>query len=366
MLNVLHIVLGLEIGGLEKFVLDLVRDSQEEVVPQIVCLQKIGALGEKLSGVTITELGVCDGFKFGTVWAIAKLIKNSNADIIHTHNPAPHFYGALAGLLTGVPVVHTKHGRNYPGSRKRVFLNRLSTALTARLVPVSHEAANVSRSIEKIPEKKIHPIWNGVDVRIFSIGDGRKKYLASLGIHEGHQVVGIVARLSPEKNHACLLQAFAEIYPELPLARLLIIGDGVLRAQLEAEVRALRLEGGVVFTGARHDVPDLLRECDVFALSSTTEGLPLTVLEAMACGLPVVATDVGGNSEAVRDGETGFLVPSGDHHALAKHLKRLLLDPHLASRMGCAGRQRAEDCFDSRVTARKYAELYRSVIGRRK
>lgn len=362
MLNVLHIVLGLEIGGLEKFVLDLVRDCQKHVAPQILCLQKKGSLGEEISGVPILELHASDGFKFSSVLDVARIIKKSNVDIIHTHNPAPHFYGALAGFLTGVPVLNTKHGRNYPGSRKKVFLNRLSTVLTSKVVPVSHEAADVCRSIEKIHEKKIHPIWNGVDVGTFSPGNGDKRLLATLGMSQDDQVVGIVARLSPEKNHSCLLRAFAKVKNDLEGGRLLVVGDGVLRGQLESEAKSLGIGDRVVFAGSRHDVPGLLRECDIFALSSKTEGLPLTVLEAMACGLPVVATDVGGISEAVLDGETGFLVSSDDCIAMGSSLKALLKDAVLRRKMGAAGRKRVEKYFDSRMTAQRYVDLYRAVL----
>lgn len=365
MINVLHVVLGLEIGGLEKFVLGLIHGSKMDVAPHILCLQKKGALGERVFDVPIFELGYSGGIKPKVVLDIYKIIKKLKIDVIHTHNPSPHFYGALAGFLAGVPVVHTKHGRNYPGSPKKVLLNRLSTAFTSRVVAVSHEAAEVCRLTEKVPERKIHIIWNGVDVRAFSPGNDKKTLLGSLGIEDKTIVVGVVARLSPEKNHSCLLRAFVETQNEFPLVRLLIVGDGVLRQQLEAEAKVLGIDSRVIFTGPRHDVPELLRECDIFALSSKTEGLPLTVLEAMACSLPVVATDVGGNSEAVQGGETGFLVKSDDSAAFAASLKCLLGDAALRRQMGVAGRLRAENCFDSQMTAKGYVDLYRCVVGSR-
>ncbi|APG26448.1 hypothetical protein A7E78_00340 [Syntrophotalea acetylenivorans] len=361
MLNVLHVVLGLEIGGLEKFVLGLVKGSKKEVVPHILCLQKKGALGERIFDVPIFELDCSEGIKPKVVLDIYKIIKKLKIEVIHTHNPSPHFYGALAGFFAGVPVVHTKHGRNYPGSKKKVLLNRLSTAFTSKIVAVSHEAAEVCRLTEKVPEQKIHTIWNGVDVSAFLPANGKKPLLSSLGIDDTNVVVGIVARLSPEKNHSCLLRAFAETQSEFPLGRLLIVGDGVLRQQLEAEVKSLGLGTSVIFTGSRHDVPELLREFDVFCLSSKTEGLPLTVLEAMACSLPVVATNVGGNSEAVKDGETGFLVESDDSAALGIRLKSLLGDGDLRKQMGEAGRLLAENHFDSQSTVKCYVDLYRSV-----
>jgi len=357
--KILHIVLGLQIGGLEKFVLDLVASYSSDFLPVVVCLEKKGELGEQFSRLQIIELSKSPGLSIGIVKQLVSLIKLYNIDIIHTHNPSPHFYGSLAGLLTGRPVIHTKHGRNYPTEKKKVLLNRVSSRLTTKVVAVSNDAADVCLEVERIPPSKVVVILNGINTTIFSPFDaGTNK--KSLPIR-----IGIVARLAPEKDHQTLLQAIKIMATADVMFHLDIIGDGVLRSKLEKTVAEFGISSHVSFLGMKHDVHYLLKNLDVFVLSSTTEGISLTLLEAMATGLPVVATNVGGNPEVVIDGVTGYIVPAQAPLEMAEKLLLLLNDCSMRRQMGARGRERVVERFSIAETTRHYEELYRSVLSGR-
>ena len=358
MLKVLHIVLGLQVGGLEKFVLDLVDNYSSDVKSFIICLEEKGELGLQHDGLTIIELSKEPGINLKIAWQLVTLINKYDIDIIHTHNPGPHFYGAIAGFFTHCPVVHTKHGRNYPTAWKKVLLNKISSFLTTKVVAVSANAEKVCLEVEKIPASKVMVILNGIDTNRFSFAEKEG------GIEHRPVRIGIVARLSAEKDHQTLLNACKILAVQGARFHLEIIGDGILRGTLEKSVNTYGIDSYITFSGMRHDVPDRLRQLDIFVLSSTTEGVSLTLLEAMATGLPVVATDVGGNPEVVIDGETGYLVPMQNPAEMAGRLLLLLNDEKLRRHMGSKGRERVVNTFSIKETARKYVELYDSVAAR--
>lgn len=359
MINVLHIVLGMQVGGLEKFVLDLIDKYPPQIKPFIVCLEGKGELGLQRKQLDIYELSKRQGISLDVIRQLIVFTKSHNIDLIHTHNPSPHFYGSIAGYLTGRPVVHTKHGRNFPKDTKRVWINKLASFLTDRVVAVSHDAATVCLDVEKIPSSKVSVILNGTDTNLFfpardKIFDRRMPLR-----------IGIVARLSAEKDHVTLLNACKLLANRTNNFHLDVIGGGVLRETLEQTVEALGICPFVTFYGVCHNVPELLRKLDIFVLSSTTEGISLTLLEAMASELPIVATNVGGNPEVVIEGETGYLVPPQNSEEIATKLLCLINDGDLRRQMGVRGRERVISHFSIEETAKKYADLYCSVLTKR-
>lgn len=360
MIKVLHVVLGLQVGGLEKFVLDLFSTLDGKVEAKVLCLAGAGELAASLGRGKVFELGKAPGLRLSTVAEIARIVKREKIDLIHTHNPSPHFYGSLAGLVCGVPVVHTKHGRNYPRDRKKVWLNRISSALSKTIVAVSEDAAQVCLGVEKISPSKVRTILNGVNPKVF-LPKVERNLLQSMGIGVSTPVIGTVARLSPEKDHITLLKACLVLKEAGERFRLVLVGDGPLRRELESFVAKENLEDIVVFTGTRHDIPQLVAEFDVFALTSLTEGISLTLLEAMSCQIPIVATDVGGTPEIVLDGETGFLVPVGKAAAIAEKITILLREPVRRKDMGRAGRERVLGGFSCERAANQYLTLYEEV-----
>ena len=208
-------------------------------------------------------------------------------------------------------------------------------------------------------------LYNGVDVDAFAAAGAasgsRLDARRELGVGPDELVLLQVARLDYLKDHATAVRTLARVAARAPQARLVLVGDGPERPGVEAQVRELNLGDKVRFLGLRKDVARLLPGADLFLLTSVSEGIPLTVIEAMAAGLPVVATDVGGMSEVVADGSTGLLAPARDDAALAERILRLAGDPELRRRMGAAGRARAKDRFDERRMADDYGRIYREL-----
>lgn len=364
-IKIVHLVSTLGIGGLEMVVLDLARNADRDAFQlHVFCLGEIGALEPRFEaiGVPVESLNWSRRGRSRVILRLFKRLRELRPDVLHTHNPDPHLIGSLAAALARVPVlVHTKHGRNYPNRPRAVRANRIASRLTNCIVPVSHDAARVARDVERVSPRKLHVIHNGVDLRRFAAPQRPERKPVSRAVH--------VARLNIIKDQESLLRAARIVCDAAPDFRLELIGDGPKRAELEALHGELKLGDRVRFAGFRDDVQRILSESDLFILSSISEGISITLLEAMAAGLPVVATDVGGNPEIVVDGETGLLAPARSPEKLAAAILELIHDPERASRMGQAGRRRVEEEFDVRRVARKYEDIYVSCLdagGRRR
>ncbi len=356
-LSVVHLVLGLNVGGLEMVVLNLVRHcNRDRFSPHIICLQEPGQLAPAFAelNVPLESLDCPKLPKARTLYRLIRRLRQLRPHVLHTHNMSPHFFGVIAARLAGVPVVvHTKHGRNDPTRRSAVFKNWLASYFTDRIVPVSEDAAAVVREIEGVPDRRIHVIRNGIDLDRFPFTHRNGQHTGKHAVH--------VARLCISKDQSTLLQAARQVLDVEPDFRLTLVGDGPDREMLLALHKELGLGERVVFLGERHDVPAILACADLFVLPSVEEGIPLTILEAMATGLPVVATPVGGNPEVVVPNETGLLVPPQSPQRLAEALLTLVREPSRARRMGAAGRKRVEQLFDIRKVVASYEALYESL-----
>ncbi|MDI1431971.1 glycosyltransferase [Polyangium sorediatum] len=367
--RVAHVVLGLRAGGLERVVLDLVQGiDRARFDPMVIALEEPGELAPQLAtmDVPLRLLKRGQGFDPSVIGELSDLFGREGIDLVHTHNPRPHVHGALAALaarrVTGKRprVVHTKHGRNYPDDLGRVIANRMASALSDRIVAVSDDARRVALEIERGSARRLVTIRNGVDTRAYKPGDAPRARRV-LDVPAGVLHVGCVARLSAEKDHATLITAFARVRTSHPGARLTLVGEGAERASLEALVKTFGLHGAVSFLGHRDDVAALLPGFDLFALASRTEGTSLTLLEAAAAGLPIVATRVGGNPEVVTDGETGLLVPAGQPAAFADAIGSVWARPDRA-RMGAAGRALVEERYGMKKMLSAYETLYAEVL----
>jgi glycosyltransferase involved in cell wall biosynthesis len=248
------------------------------------------------------------------------------------------FWTRLAAWWAGVPVVLSAlHSTGWPDAVGR--LNRLLTPITDGFIAVANGHGRYLVDAERFPQPKVHVIPNGVDVDRFRPSAARRaRVRRQLGIGDEVPVCGIVAALRPEKNHDLFLAAAARVRRRWPNAQFLIIGDGAERKRLGQAVRGAGLAANVRFLGNRDDVADLLTALDVFSLTSHNEANPVSILEALATGVPVVATRVGSVAESVADGVTGHLVDPGNAEALADHWSRLFADPQAAARLGAAGR----------------------------
>ncbi len=304
--------------------------------------------------------------------ALYRRIRRGRYTIVHTHSSKAGVLGRWAARLAGVPIiVHTVHGwghhdRQHPLVRRfYVLLEQITQRITHKLIVVS--PLNIEKGLADsiaTPEKYV-TIRSGIEIdRFLHPTHPREAVRAELGIPLEAIVVGTVTRLSPQKAPLDFVAVAAHVAAQRPDVHFVIVGDGPLRADVEARVAALDLTERIHLTGLRRDVPDLMHSFDLFALSSLWEGLPRVLPQAMAAGLPIVATAVDGNAEAVTDGVNGLLTPPGDPQAMAAALLRLLKDPALARKMGEAGRTRAEE-FSARKMVSDIADLYEALLAER-
>ena len=359
---VVHVM---NVAGAEMLVAETIRRLGSRIEPVIFCLDQVGVLGERLQsdGVPVLSLGRREGLDLRVSRRMAREIKQRRLQVIHGHQYTPFFYGAIAARLSGVRprVIFTEHGRHYPdvvstGRRlaNRVLFDRLAHHVNA----VCHFSARALSEIDGFAAGRIQVIENGVDLPRYAPDTDVTTLRKKLGLDPERRYITTVARFHPVKDHRTLLQAFAKIAPLRPEVDLLLVGDGALRQELQQLAVELGIDARVRFLGVRDDVADLLHASDVFALTSVSEAASITLLEAMACSLPVVVTAVGGNPEIVRDGVDGLLAPRRDVQAIANALLRLLRDDALALEMGRSGAERVRQTFQLDRTIERYYSLY--------
>ncbi len=357
--EVLHCVLSLNMGGLETMVLQLAAATdRSRYTPRVVCLQQAGDLAPRFleAGIPVDLIDRPQSGGRGTLASLVRYLRANPPAVLHTHNRGAHQHGAFATRLLGLPAhLHTRHDRTAARTWKSRLLERTATRWTDAIVAVSADAAEVARTADLARPEQLHLIPNGVDLARFVPNTTRAP---------GHRVVH-VARLDPVKDQATLLNAAALVAAVEPRFHLDIVGDGPSREALLAQREQLGLGQVVTWHGMQGDVTQYLAQADAFVLSSRSEGLPMTVLEAMGAGLPVVATAVGGNCEAVVAGETGLLVPPGDPRALADALLALLGDPGRSAAMATAARERAITTYSLDTMAQRYMALYDALLGAR-
>jgi glycosyltransferase involved in cell wall biosynthesis len=271
-------------------------------------------------------------------------------------------YGAMLSRITGVPLVATVHGKGYYGERAhRRLAYRLVARRAFRMVAVSRDVGRYLTASLGV-RGAVETIYNGIDTARLVRPEGRARLRAELGLGPHQPVVGAIGNLFPVKGHTYLVRAAARLAARFPDLTVLLSGRPLLEAELTAEARALGVERQVRFLGFRDDVPALLDAMDVFVLPSLSEGLSMSLLEAMAAGKPVVATDVGGNPELVVDGQTGLLVPARDPEALAVAIGRVLGDRALAARLGDSARRRVLGEFGVDRMVARYVGLYDTML----
>ncbi|MFQ5812350.1 MAG: glycosyltransferase family 4 protein [Anaerolineae bacterium] len=281
------------------------------------------------------------------LFKLYRLMRREKPHIVHTHTATAGLLGRLAAKLAGVPVIlHTFHGhvlRGYFGplrSKALVWMERFLARLSDCIVTVSEGQRRELAGYGIAPLEKITVVPLGFELEdLLACESHRGELRRELGLAAEDKLIGIVARLVPIKNHRLFLQAAKVVAEAVPQARFLVVGDGKLREELEAYARDLGLDGSVLFTGWRRDLPRLYADLDVVALTSINEGTPVSLIEALAAGVPVVATAVGGVPDVVADGETGYLVEAGDAKGMAEAIIELLRSPEKAREMGQKGRE---------------------------
>lgn len=365
--QVLH---SLTVGGAEVLAARLARRLRDRFRFVFACLDELGSLGEELreEGFVVQVLGRRGGADWRCVRRLAAFAAAEGVDVVHAHQYTPFFYSRAPGVLRRrPPVLFTEHGRFFPDlpSRKRMAFNRLFLRRRDRVVAVGESVRQALIDNEGIPGSRVQVIYNGVRLDDFSASAAlRSATRAELGIAPDAPVAILVARLDYLKDHATALRTAERVAAVLPAFRLLLVGEGPEQGKIEREIAARGLAGRVTMLGRRSDVRRLLAAADVFSMTSISEGIPVTLIEAMGACLPVVATRVGGVGEVVVHESTGLLAPAGDDASLAAALVRVLTDAALRRRFGQAGRARAETLFTEGDMHARYAALYDAMASR--
>ncbi|WP_437185831.1 glycosyltransferase [Planctomicrobium sp. SH668] len=354
-IKVCHLSMTLKTGGLERLLVDFAKfhdSSQYEL--HFVSLAELGPPADdlKAAGHDVHTIGLPHVSKTAAIKELKKYFQTSGIQVLHTHNTYPHFYGALAARLAGVrTVINTQHGRGCGPGWKSLWQFRIANLLSSRIVGVSDDATRLCQSQDPANRKRIQCVWNGIDLERFRF----------TGPQLNHTAIS-VARLSPEKDYSTLFRAIPKVLEAYPDFRLKLVGNGAERDLLEALARELHIENSVEFLGERKDIPDLLRTAGFYVSSSKTEGISLTLLEAMAVGLPIVTTRVGGNPEIVVPGVTGKLVDSQNPDQLANAMIEMLDEQPLWPAMADAARVRVAENFNIRTMIRNYEALYSECL----
>jgi glycosyltransferase involved in cell wall biosynthesis len=369
--RVLHLVEDLKIGGLEKVLAAIVSSldrSKYEV--QVWCLAGGGAVAQALieKGIPLRVLGLRGYYNPLAVARLSRLMRRERFDLLHTHGYFAGTFGRLAAFCAGIPVlVAHVHSTYYGYGWRNLLIEKVLSHFTDRIICISRAVERFVTVNEGVRSEKTCLIYNAVDWPAEELeGQGREKLRHKMGIAAQAVIVIIVASLTSNKGHRILLESLREVLGSHPSTRLVIVGDGPLRGELEREVRRLAMDEAVLFTGLRNDVSCLLQMSDLCVLpSQTREGLGIALIEAMAAGLPVVGTDVGGIPELIRNGENGFLVPPGSPKPLAQAIGTLVGDRELRIAMGRRGRQIYEARFTLSTMMTQVEALYDQLLERK-
>jgi sugar transferase (PEP-CTERM/EpsH1 system associated) len=373
---VLHVVYSLGTGGLENGLVNIInRMPENKYRHAIVCLTEAGEFANRIErqGIPIVSLHSGQGHNFALYWRLWKTFRALHPAIVHTRNLATLEAQIPARMLPGTKTVHGEHGRDVfdleGKNRKYNILRKFMRPIVGRYVTVSKDLRNWLLETVGVSENRVVQIYNGVDQEVFYPGSYKEKDIAAPAgfLSEESFVLGTVGRLAAVKDQASLIRAFKLLLDNNPEIqsdlRLIIAGDGPLKTELERLVAELQIEKSVWMTGDRSDIPDILRLFDLFVLPSLGEGISNTILEAMATGLPIVATDVGGTPELVEDGINGRLVPPEDPSALMSSLQECVRDREQLDSMGAASLDKIKMQFNWQETVEQYLSVYDGLLG---
>ncbi len=362
--TVLHLSTSSGPGGAERMISTLTAALNQGQFRIIVGLFRPGWLQAECEalGVRTSVMPLAGRFNLQWFRACLRLLRKERVALIHAHEFSAILCGWIMAKLAGIPLVATVHGKNYFSEklRRRVvyrFVSRQGTMIT-----VSHDLKRFVCDKVGVAEKRVEVIYNGVAPALTVTDEETQKCKAELGISGCYPVLGVVGSLYIVKGHGFLLEAMPELLRRWPRARLLVIGRGELEVALKEQVEQLAIGTNVHFLGMRQDVPRLLSVLDAFVLPSLSEGLSLALLEAMACGKPVVATRVGGNPELIDHGRTGFLVQPEDAKDLAAYLVKLLSDPKMMQQFGRQAAERVGQHFSVGQMVDQYNDRYASLL----
>jgi len=372
--TILHLLYKLTFGGTERVIVNLVNSSSRNIRNYIYSFcdynktfMKELTRPEKV----VFSIGKQEGNDFSIPFKIASFCRHHDVDIIHSLGWATYAEGLFAAGISGkkCKFIHSFRGKtiedtiNIP-QRRILAQHFFSIFCDAIITPSEKSRKEYSRLINIDPEK-IKVIYNGVDINKFQIdsSDSLKEKMKEFGLKKEDIVIGSVARFDPVKNIDALVRAFARLPKSaLEKCKMLLLGDGPELPFVRNTAKDLGVKEKVIFAGMRSDIPQCLSLVDIYVQPSKFEGVPNAVLEAMAAGLPVIATNVGGVPEIVEDGRTGILVEVDDEKTLARSIELLIEDPEKRRKMGSLGRKRVTSLFSIEKMVSEYEKLYEDIM----
>ena len=371
---VAHIIYALGTGGLENGLVNIInRAPRKRYRHAIICLTDADDFASRITapGVEIIQLHKKPGHDIRLYWRLLKTLKRLKPVIVHTRNLTSLEMQALTFFLPGVRRIHGEHGRDIHdldgSNRKYNFLRKVFRPFIHCYIAVSHDLGQWLKTVVGVPSEKVKQIYNGVDIeRFLPAAHKNAALLPANFLPRDAIVIGAVGRIAEVKNQRSLILAVDQVLkakPELvDRLRVMLVGDGPLLAGIKTLVSDLRLSDIIWLPGDRTDIPQLLQQMDIFVLPSLAEGVSNTVLEAMATGLPVIATRVGGNPELVEEDVNGLLADVDDSQQLAKALLKLIEQPELRQGLGQQGLKKVSETFNWQKTVAQYLAVYDEVL----
>jgi glycosyltransferase involved in cell wall biosynthesis len=366
-INILHIISTLHVGGVEnQLALILGKYDRRKLSPLVCSLSDKGEIGREIkeSGIEVIPLKkLGHQFNWTIVRDIYKLIKTRDVKIVRTHQYHANLYGRLAAWLAKVPCIVASVHNVYTQDKKlhRRIINRFLSGFTDRVVAVSETVKRDIVKYDGLRADKVTVIYNGIDAqRFFNISGNSIR--ANLGIPLEAHVVGTVGRLTIQKGQRYLIDAVAMLKEKFPQIALLIVGDGPMRDDLQNCAKTLGIDKNAIFLGTRRDIPQLLSAMDIFVLPSLWEGLGTALIEAMASGKAVIATDIAPFREIINSEKVGILVPVKDRRAIASSIELLLNNKALAQTLAECAKERSFSNFSMDITTNRYVGLFENIL----
>lgn len=352
-------------GGLERIVLELIRAGTTRAQKcSVICVERPGDLADQARklGATVISADKRAGLRPRLIGRMATILRELRPSVVHSHQLGALVYGGPAARKAGVSlIVHTEHGKHYAHSLRARWLGRFATRYAKRVFAVSTDIFQEIVRSGVAPEPKIRLALNGIDTQRFASADGLRVRV-ELGVKADGFLIGTVGRLAEVKQQETLLRAFALLIAQVPTAKLVLVGDGPMRKYLESVTSKLGITERVTFAGAQLRPENYIAAMDVFALTSRSEGTPLSILEAWAAGKPVIASSVGGIPDLIREGKTGLMFSPGNYNELKDRLADLAADSNYRQKLGEAARARVMSEFDVKIMADWYEQQYLELL----
>jgi glycosyltransferase involved in cell wall biosynthesis len=366
-IRIMQVTNNLGIGGLERVIVNLCKHlNKNNFVISACCLSFKGAFAPELedSGIPVFNLlNTSQGTNYFAFWKLKDIINQFKPDIIHTHNTNALFDGFLGAVISRVPVnIHTDHARKFPDKKRYMIAEWAISNFIDKIIAVSEETKTNLMRYEHISGDKIIIVNNGIDGTKYDITIDIDKKKKELGLEGFEFVIGLGVRLTEQKGITYLIKAAPYVLAKHPQTVFIIAGQGFLLDSLKDEARMLNLDRNFIFLGPRLDLPEILQVLDLYVLPSEWEGLPLVILEAMAAKKTIIATDVGGNSVAIINGQSGILVPPKNPQALAEQICLLIENKGKRYTLAQNAYERFYSMFEVKHMVREYEKIYEQTL----